>query len=181
MKSGIFEAGLAVLVALLLAGTAFGGYHSKEKTGYNHKIDKMKMDFKSIDADSNGSLSFKEYQTAFPTSSRKAFDYLDTDKNGTLNADEWQIFKDAHTGMGGYHKKAHHGKKMPDPGEYNAHFGDMDTDGDQQVTMMEFETFFPNGKHKAKVFDSIDMDRSDTIDHEEWHQFKEAHDLKHQD
>ncbi len=181
MKTAIKSVGVAAVVVLLLAGISFSGHHGKGKTGYAHKTDKMNMDFKSIDSNSNGSLSFEEYKTAFPSSSQKGFNTLDTDGNEALSTEEWQKFKDMHTGMGGYHKKAYHDKNMADPGGYNAHFGDIDTNGDEQVTMSEFDAFFSDGKHKAQVFSSIDMDKSGTLDHDEWHQFKKAHNLKHQD
>lgn len=77
-----------------------------------------------------------------------------------------------HSG-GSYHKSS-----MPDPAAYNAHFGDMDTDQDDQVTREEFKKHFPQAD--MNVFEAIDTDQDNRLSHEEWHQFKEAHALKHQ-
>ena len=38
--------------------------------------------------------------------------------------------------------KNHHGTDMPDPHSYNAHFGDMDTNGDDLVNWEEFSAHF---------------------------------------
>lgn len=76
-----------------------------------------------------------------------------------------------HSG-GSYHKSS-----MPDPATYNAHFGDMDTDQDDQVTREEFQAYFPEAD--MKVFEAIDLDKDNRLNHDEWHQFKEAHGLKH--
>jgi Ca2+-binding EF-hand superfamily protein len=76
------------------------------------------------------------------------------------------------------HKK-HHGTDMPDPQEFNAHFGDMDTDGDDLVNWEEFAAHFENAE--KKVFDAIDLNQDGSIDHDEWHEFKAAHGLKHHD
>jgi hypothetical protein len=71
----------------------------------------------------------------------------------------------------------HHGTAMPDPAAFNAHFGDMDTDGDGLVSPSEFNAHFDNPE--AKVFDAVDLDGNGRIDHDEWHTFKQAHGLKH--
>lgn len=76
-------------------------------------------------------------------------------------------------------QSTYHGVPLPDPKAYNAHFGDMDKNGDRLVDWPEFKGFFPQAD-KA-VFSAIDLDRSGAIDHDEWHQFKAAHGLKHAD
>ena len=73
--------------------------------------------------------------------------------------------------------KKHHGTDMPDPGTYNAHFGDMDADGDGQVHWEEFSAHFKDAE--KKVFSAVDLNGDGSIDHDEWHQFKEAHGLSH--
>jgi hypothetical protein len=75
--------------------------------------------------------------------------------------------------------KQHHATDMPDPQSYNAHFGDLDANGDDQVTWDEFAVYFQDAE--KKVFDAIDLDQDGTIGHDEWHEFKAAHGLKHQD
>ena len=76
------------------------------------------------------------------------------------------------------HKK-YHSTDMPDPHSYNAHFGDMDTNGDGFVKWEEFAAHFENAE--LKVFEAIDLDRNGSVDHDEWHEFKAAHGLKHHD
>lgn len=73
--------------------------------------------------------------------------------------------------------KKHHSSAMPDPKSFNAHFGDMDADGDDLVSWEEFSANFQNAEHK--VFKAIDLNQDGNIDHDEWHKFKEAHELKH--
>ena len=71
----------------------------------------------------------------------------------------------------------HHDKDLPDPASFNAHFGDMDDDGDGFVDWEEFNAYFPQSNHE--IFEALDLDGNSAIDHDEWHQFKAAHGLKH--
>ncbi len=80
-------------------------------------------------------------------------------------------------GCGGQ-KKMHTGA-MPDPAGYDAHFGDIDTSGDDFVKWYEFKKYFP--KSEPRVFMTIDMNNDAMIDHDEWHNFKAAHGMKHHD
>jgi len=73
-----------------------------------------------------------------------------------------------------FHKTA-----MPDPQPFNAHFGDMDANGDEMVDWKEFEAFFPNAQ--PEIFKELDLNGNEHVDHDEWHQFKEAHGLKHKE
>ena len=66
---------------------------------------------------------------------------------------------------------------MPDPQSFNAHFGDMDPDGNEMVSWEEFKAYFPQADRK--VFDAVDLNNDGGIDHDEWHEFKEAHGLGH--
>lgn len=83
-------------------------------------------------------------------------------------------FLSACSGKNTYHKTA-----LPDPKSFNAHFGDMDTNGDGLVSWDEFKTKFPNAE--PKVFAAIDLNADNVLDHDEWHAFKSAHGLKHAD
>jgi hypothetical protein len=74
-------------------------------------------------------------------------------------------------------KGRYHDAEMPDPKQFNAHFGDMDTKADGLVSWEEFKVYFP--KADPKVFSAIDLNKDGFIDHDEWHKFKEAHGLKH--
>lgn len=69
-----------------------------------------------------------------------------------------------------------HGKNMPNPAAFNAHFDDLDKNGDGQVKWTEFKRQFPDAE--PKVFMATDLNDDSVIDHDEWHQFKEAHGLK---
>ncbi len=71
----------------------------------------------------------------------------------------------------------HHKSSLPDPKTFNAHFPDMDKDDDGLVNWEEFETHFPHAE--PGVFNALDLDGNKAVDHDEWHQFKEAHGLKH--
>jgi len=75
--------------------------------------------------------------------------------------------------------KKYHKTAMPDPESFNAHFGDMDTDGDDLVNLEEFSAYFKHAD--PKVFNAFDLNQDGNIDHDEWHQFKEAHGLKNHD
>jgi len=60
---------------------------------------------------------------------------------------------------------------------YDAHFGDMDTSGDDAVTWDEFQAHFPHAKEN--VHKMIDQSGDGVIDHDEWHMFKRAHGYGH--
>lgn len=80
--------------------------------------------------------------------------------------------------LGGCSKHGrYHDQAMPDPQSFNAHFGDMDTDGDDSVSWDEFKAKFE--KADRKVFEALDLNGDGGVDHDEWHAFKEAHGLKH--
>jgi hypothetical protein len=74
-------------------------------------------------------------------------------------------------------KSRFHDTALPDPKQFNAHFGDMDRTGDGRVTWEEFKAYFPQAE--PKVFATIDLNKDGAIDHGEWHAFKEAHGLRH--
>jgi hypothetical protein len=74
-------------------------------------------------------------------------------------------------------KGKYHDTSLPDPKQYNAHFGDMDSNKDGLVTWEEFKAYFPQAE--PQVFSAIDINKDGYIDHDEWHTFKEAHGLKH--
>ena len=76
-------------------------------------------------------------------------------------------------------KKTFHKGPMPDPKSFNAHFGDMDANGDEMVSWDEFKAHFPHAE--PKVFAAIDLNEDKALDHDEWHKFKAAHGLKHHD
>ena len=77
-------------------------------------------------------------------------------------------------GSNQFHKTA-----MPEPQSFNAHFGDIDADENDWINWKEFEAFFSNAK--AEVFKELDLNGDESVDHDEWHQFKEAHGLKHKE
>ncbi|ACN16577.1 conserved hypothetical protein [Desulforapulum autotrophicum HRM2] len=52
-------------------------------------------------------------------------------------------------------------------------FSDMDTDGDDLLSFIEFKSAFPSSEQKA--FDFLDSDKDGMLNHDEWHTFKEMH------
>lgn len=138
--------------------------------------------FSEMDADGDDNLNFKEFKQVFPSTEQKGFDTLDTDKNGSLSREEWHQFKAMHQGMGGMHpKKRYHDKVLPEASKFNAHFPDMDKDRNDQVTREEFNAYFADESDNEDVFNAIDLDENEYLDHEEWHEFKSSHGLKHMD
>jgi hypothetical protein len=73
----------------------------------------------------------------------------------------------------------HHQDSLPDPKGFNAHFPDMDADGNDLVNWSEFKDYFPQAA--PEVFKAIDLNADGNIDHDEWHEFKEAHGLGHKE
>ncbi len=65
--------------------------------------------------------------------------------------------------------------------DYNAHFGDMDKDGNQIVVKDEFAAYFKDNSKPDEAFAIIDADSSGGIDHDEWHAFKKMHGYEHMD
>ena len=59
--------------------------------------------------------------------------------------------------------------------DYNGHFGDMDTDGDELVSWEEFKSYFAHAE--KSVFDGIDEGKA--FDHDAWHDFKEKNGYGH--
>lgn len=76
-------------------------------------------------------------------------------------------------------QSTYHKQKLPDPKSFNAHFPDMDTDENDQVDRQEFNAYFPQAE--PEVFKATDLNDDGYIDHDEWHQFKQAHGLEHQE
>ena len=79
--------------------------------------------------------------------------------------------------IGCANQSKHHAREMPDPSGYNAHFGDIDQNGDGVVKWYEFKSYFPDAA--PEVYLELDLDDDGVVDHDEWHQFKEAHGMKH--
>lgn len=73
--------------------------------------------------------------------------------------------------------KSYHKDKLPDPSAYQAHFPDLDTNGDELVNWSEFKQYFPDTNDQ--VFKALDLNKDNGVDHDEWHAFKAAHGLKH--
>ena len=73
----------------------------------------------------------------------------------------------------------HHKTTLPDPASFNAHFGDMDIDGDDYVNWKEFKSYFPQAT--PDIFKALDLNEDRQVDHDEWHEFKEAHGMRHHD
>jgi len=57
------------------------------------------------------------------------------------------------------------------------HLSDLDTDRDDSLSFKEFKSAFPTMGQKA--FDFLDSDKDGMLNHDEWHEFKKAHGMKH--
>lgn len=80
----------------------------------------------------------------------------------------------------GYASEAkHHKTSMPNPASFNAHFGDMDIDGDDLVNWKELKSYFPQAT--PDIFKALDLNADTKVDHDEWHEFKEAHGMRDHD
>lgn len=71
----------------------------------------------------------------------------------------------------------YHETPLPDPKQFDAHFGDVDTNADDVVSWQEFKGYFPQAE--SRVFEALDLNRDGFVGHDEWHQFKKAHGLQH--
>ncbi len=72
--------------------------------------------------------------------------------------------------------KRYHEKPLGDPSGYQAHFPDLDSDGNDLVSWEEFKARFPDANRN--VYAALDLNKDGAVDHDEWDQFKEAHGLK---
>jgi len=70
-----------------------------------------------------------------------------------------------------------HQTALPDPNSYEAHFHQVDSNGDGVVTWEEFKTYFPQAE--PRVYEVLDANQDKVVDHDEWHKFEEAHGAKH--
>jgi hypothetical protein len=74
-------------------------------------------------------------------------------------------------------KQKFHQTNLPDPKSYEAHFQEVDSNSDGIVTWEEFEDYFPEAE--TRVFEILDTNEDKVVDHDEWHNFEEAHGAKH--
>ena len=72
--------------------------------------------------------------------------------------------------------KRYHKTALSDPSAYAAHFPDIDASGDDLVSAEEFKAYFPESD--PHVYEALDLNKDGAMDHDEWHEFKEAHGLK---
>ena len=56
--------------------------------------------FAKMDINSDGSISYEEFKTAFPSMREEAFTLIDTDKNKGIDRTEWDAFMKNHSSMG---------------------------------------------------------------------------------
>ncbi|MCG8615862.1 MAG: hypothetical protein MI802_06565 [Desulfobacterales bacterium] len=108
----VIKIAILTLAFFLVTGLSWAGAIAYADCGSSHaKKDPHNMgritgtDFQDMDADQSGGVSFEEFKVVFPRVTREGFARLDNDGSGQLNPGEWDAFKDAHKGMGSYHKK----------------------------------------------------------------------------
>lgn len=184
MKSNYYYLTLVAFFMMVSSAAANQAHASSCNKGNYQNADghgQFDKQFKDIDINDDSSLSFDEFKNVFPSAEQKAFDHLDSDKNSALSNEEWDQFKKMHNGMGKHHKQKYHTKKLPDPSKFKAHFSDMDKDNNDRVTLEEFKAYFPEASEHEGVFNAIDLDGKDDLDHDEWHEFNAAHGMKHKD
>ncbi len=181
MKKAIFV--FMITGVFAVSGVAVAGDQDCQKEkyhkGYGHGkgLSEYKVRFNDLDKDGDGGLNWDEYNAHFTDAKKDVFDALDTGKDGAVSREEWHAFKSAHgmaepMGQGRFHKA-----DLPDPTPYNAHFPDIDADGDDAVSLDEFKAYFPEGEDAA--FAAIDLDKNKSLSHDEWHAFKSAHGMGH--
>ena len=83
------------------------------------------------------------------------------------------------TAVGCASESRHHKTSLPEPASFNAHFGDIDIDGDDWVSWKEFKSYFPQAT--SDIFNALDLNEDGHVDHDEWHKFKEAHGMRDHD
>ncbi len=71
----------------------------------------------------------------------------------------------------------HHSANLPDPQQFNAHFGDIDANQNDLLDRDEMKAHFPQADDS--VYDALDLNQDGAIDHDEWHEFKQAHGMHH--
>ena len=177
-------AALLLIASVAVAGTgSSGGYHKDGHGMGGHGMMSMDATFESLDADGSGLISREEFKARFNRTRDEVFNLLDPDGNGGLDKEEWHSFQEMHAGMGESGEKGsfHGDKEMPDPAAFNAHFPDMDADGDGLVSRDEFGSYFSKAGDTDRVFDAVDLDKNGLLDHDEWHEFKVAHGMKHKE
>jgi len=74
-------------------------------------------------------------------------------------------------------KQKFHQTDLPDPKSYEARFHEIDSNSDAMVTWEEFKEYFPQAE--PRVFEILDINKDKVVDHDEWHEFEEAHGAKH--
>ena len=99
-------------------------------------------------------------------------------KGATMKKIHWVIFIMLLliVAVGCAKEKRFHKSALPEPASFNAHFGDIDTDGDDLVNWEEFKSYFPQAT--PDIFKTLDGNEDSQVDHDEWHEFKEAHGMK---
>lgn len=63
--------------------------------------------------------------------------------------------------------------------DYGGHFGDIDLDGNDQINWEEFKKHFKHAEEH--VFKEADENKDSSVDHDEWHDFKESHGYGHKE
>lgn len=174
-------AAFVLMVASIAVSHVYASSYNKGKYKSAGGHGAFNMNFSDMDTNGDDSLSYDEFKNVFPSTEQKGFDQLDNNQDGTLSHEEWHQFREMHKGMGKHHKQKYHTKKLSDPSKFNAHFPDMDSDKNDRVSFEEFKSYFPEASEPEDVFNAIDLDGQGDLDHDEWHEFKAAHGLKHID
>ena len=74
-------------------------------------------------------------------------------------------------------KERFHQTDLPDPKSYEAHFDEIDSNGNGVVSWEEFDKYFFQAAPRA--FEALDLNGDNVVDQDEWAKFRQAHGTKH--
>ena len=74
-------------------------------------------------------------------------------------------------------KERFHQADLPDPKSYEAHFDEIDNNGDGVVSWEEFDKYFSQAD--PRVFETLDLNGDKVVAQDEWAKFRQAHGTKH--
>lgn len=169
MKTNILLATIAAF--FLLAGNGFASDYHKEGMADTTTFEAFGGAYMGeMDMDGDGGVTWKEFHGEFPAAQKEFFDVVDLNKDEVISGAEWHRFRQAH---GLNHPQRHHRTNLPNPKPYAKSLGEVDGDGDGEVTWDEFKKVFPDSERN--LFGAFDLDHDGVISSEEWAAFLAAH------
>lgn len=165
---------LTAAALILLVGNAFASdkneYHKQGMADTTTFETFGQAYMGEMDMDGDGGVTWDEFHGEFPDAQREFFDVVDLNKDEVVSGPEWHKFRQAH---GLNHPQRYHRTNLPDSKPYAKPMGDVDGNGDGELTWDEFKGAFPDAKRN--LFGAFDLDRDGVISSEEWAAFMAAH------